>query len=136
MPFLNPSKAVVLTLTEMATLSVADGKDVVVVPCDMELYRVHMKLGTTGGTSGNTDVTVYYTAPSGGSTSSGDLWTVGTGVGRIAYNASNKYLNWTRDNLAVTRIEAGGTLSLNVDSVPSTASSYLTVDIVGVPQGD
>jgi len=133
MAYLNPLEVIQLTLSELTTLSTGDGKDVITVPCDMEIYSVHMKLGTTGGTSGNTDVTVYYTAPSGGSTSSGDLWTVGTGVGRIAYNASNKYLNFTRDSMNITFIERGGTLSLNVDGIPGIASTDLTITITGAP---
>jgi len=133
MPYLEPREVIQLTLSELTTLSAGNGKDVITVPCDMEIYSVHMKLGTTGGTSGNTDVTVYYTAPSGGSTSSGNLWTVGTGVGRIAYNAANKYLDFTRDNMNVTFIERGGTLSLNVIAVPGTASTNLTITITGAP---
>jgi len=133
MAYLKPLEVIQLTLSELTTLGTGDGKDVITVPCDMEIYSVHMKLGTIGDTSGNTGVTVYYTAPSGGSTSSGDLWTVGTGVGRIAYNASSKYLDFTRDNMNITFIERGGTLSLNIDSVPNTASTDLIITITGAP---
>ena len=133
MAYLKPSEVIQLTLAELATLSNTTNLDVISVPCDMEIYSVHMKLGTTGGSSGNTDATVYYTAPSGGSTSSGNLWTVGTGVGRIAYNASSKYLDFTRDNMNITFIERGGTLSLNVSSIPGTASTNLIITITGAP---
>jgi hypothetical protein len=133
MSYLQPLEVIQLTLSELTTLSAGNGKDVITVPCDMEIYSVHMKLGTTGGTSGNTDVTVYYTAPSGGSTSSGALWTVGAGVGRIAHNATNKYLDFTRASMDITFIERGGTLSLNVINVPGTASTNLTITITGAP---
>lgn len=117
MASLNVAHAVPITLTELATITVADGKDVLTIPFDCEISRVHMKLGDTGTTSGNNDVVVAYTKPTGGISTSGDLWTIGAGVGRIAYNASNKYLGWTRDSCAYTYLEAGGSLSLDVNVV-------------------
>lgn len=114
MAFLNPKFAVDLVMEDGAVITVADGKDVRTVPFNCEIFRVRVVLGSTGTTSGNNDVVLAYTAPG---ASAVDLWTVGTGVGRIAYDASVPYLEFTRDNLAVTKLQAGGTLSLNVDAV-------------------
>lgn len=133
MAFHKPSRITSLVLSYITTLATGNGVDVIVVPCDMDIFYVHMTLGTTGGTSGNTDVVVNYTAPSGGATTSGNLWTVGTGVGRIPYNATSRFLTWDRDSMAITRIEAGGTLSLNISSVPTTASSNLVITLYGYP---
>ena len=132
MTLLYPAQVTQLTLAELATLTVADGKDVVHVPCDLKLFRVRMYVGTTGTGSGNVDATVYYTKPSDGITATGDLWTVASGVGRIAYNASAKYLEWDADSLLITNIEAGGTLSLNVDTI-STAPANLVIHLLGIP---
>lgn len=131
----NPTRLIPITLTEMATLTTADGKDVVTVPFDAEIFRVHMKLGNTGTTSGNVNVTVYYTKPTGGVSTTGDLWTVATGIGRIAYNASAKYVAWDRDDLAYTLIEAGGTLSLNVDGI-STTPNNLEITLWVFPENE
>lgn len=114
MAFLNPKFAVDLVMEDGAVITVADGKDIRTVPFNCEIFRVRMILGSNGTTSGNNDATVTYTAPG---ASAVDLWTLGTGVGRIAYDATPRYLEFTRDNLAVTKLQAGGTLSLNVDAV-------------------
>jgi len=117
-----PNRTIPIILTELAVITAADGKDLVTIPFSCTIFDVHMKVGTTGSSSGNNDVTVYYTAPTGGVTSSGDLWTVASGVGRIAYNASVKYLRWAAASCAITKLEAGGTLSLNVDAVAGAGS--------------
>jgi hypothetical protein len=138
MAFLYPSRAIPLTLRELAQITVADDKDVMVVPFDMEVITVHCYLGNTGTTSGNNDFVVEYTIPTGSTvTTSGDIWTIGAGVGRIAYNASAKYLAMDRDDLSKTYFEAGGTLGLNVNVVAGGGTpGYLEVILWVVPVND
>lgn len=119
MAFLNPKMAVDLVLEDGAVITVADDKDVRTVPFNCEIVYARVVLGSTGTTSGNNDVVVEYTPPGG---SAGDLWTVGAGVGRIAYDASAPYLEMDRDDLDVTKLRAGGSLALNVDAVAGGGS--------------
>lgn len=121
MAFLHGKSAIPVRLQELAVITAADGKDVLTVPFDGYIERVHMYVGTTGATSGNNDATVYYTKPTGGYSTTGDLWTVASGIGRIAYNGT-KYLEWDRDSCALYFVERGGTLSLNVDAVAAAGS--------------
>lgn len=131
------NKAVPFVFTEMATLSVADGKALQTIPFVCQILGAFMSVGSTGGTSGNTDVVLEYTAPSDAAlSSSGDLWTVGSGVGRIAYNASTKYIEWSSSSFNKVYLEAGGTLKLNVDAIPSTASNNLLVILWVHPVND
>jgi hypothetical protein len=64
-----------------------------------------------------------------------DMYTVAAGVGRIAYNASNKYLDMDMDDFTTTLIEAGDTLALNGNAIAGTACTDLTVDIYVIPDG-
>lgn len=122
MAFLYPQHLIPITLSELAVITAADGKDVRTVPFDAKVFLVHMKLGTIGSGSGNNDAVVAYTKPTGGISTSGDLWTVASGVGRIAFDAAAKYLSWDVDSLDYSIIERGGTLSLDVDAVAAAGS--------------
>jgi len=124
-----------LRLEFITTTATGDGKEVIYVPFNCTIHSVQMTLATTGASSGNTDVTVYYTKPTGGVSTTGDLWTVATGVGRIAYNGT-QYLRWLAASCAYTKLEAGGTLSLNIDAVAGTEGTNLAVTIWVYPVDD
>lgn len=122
-----------IVLSGIGVLSVADGYDAHVMEFSGILWDVDMTLGVLGTTSDNTDVVVERT-PSGGS--AGDLWTPASGCGRIAYNASAKYLNWDWENANMTgyasgqiyppsgaRLDKGDTLKLNVNAIPGGSDS-------------
>lgn len=133
MAHLGANFLVPITLVAGGTLTAADGKDLHTMEFSGILWKVDMVLGATGSSSGNTDVVVERT-PSGGS--AGDLWTVGSGIGRIAYNASAKYLTWDWENAGWAGYSAsqiypptgcnlakGDALKLNVDAIPGGSDS-------------
>jgi hypothetical protein len=130
MAFLYGKSAQQVTLQSLGgvVLAVADGVDILTVPFDGYLERVHMAVGDGGAVGNNTDVVVEYTKPTGGLSTSGDMWTIGAGVGRIAHDAT-EYLEWDRDSCLLYFVERGGTLSLNVNAIPDTASKDLTVHL-------
>lgn len=129
MAFLYPRDVMEITLEDLATLTVADGKDVMTVPCDMEIFYVRATLKATGTTSGATDFVLEAAGT--------DIWTVATGVGRIAYDASVRYLQMTRDNLTTTKLKAGQALKLNINAIPGGSDSAgLIVHVIGYPLND
>jgi hypothetical protein len=128
--------AIPVVLSMLGTLATGDGKDVVTLPFNGRVDHAHMLLGANGATSGDTDVTVYYTKPTAGVSASGDLWTVvATTVGSLANDSSVLYQEIEAASIvaAAAEVEAGGTLSLNVDEVPGTASTDLLVTVWIVP---
>lgn len=129
MAFLYPRDVIHLQMEDLAVLTVADGKDVMTVPCDMEIFYIRATIQVTGTTSGNND----YVLEAAGT----DLWTIGTGVGRIAYNASVRYQEFTRDSMSTTKIKAGQALKLNINAVAGAGSpAGLVVHIFGYPLND
>ena len=142
-------KTIVLTelLGTQRALSVADGKQVIIVPCNLDVFQVDMYLGNTGNVGLNNDVTVWYTPPADAHTVAGldaaaDLWIVagqlGTfgQVGRIPGAAALQYAEWNRAHLARSRIRVGGTLSLNVDAVAAGTPGNLVVQLFCYPLDD
>jgi len=119
MAFLYPRDAVQITMQELATLSAADGKDVMTAPFNFKIIYVRMTLGDNGSVSDSTDVVIE----AGGT----DLWTVSATVGQLAHDSAANYLEWDIDDLDVTEVAAGTTLKLNVDVVPGTPGSNLVV---------
>lgn len=130
---LYPNLQVPIHLSMNTTTATGDGADVVTVPFNCNVFAVHMKMGANGSGSGQTDVTVYYTKPTGGVSTTGDLWTVASGVGRMAHDSSALYLRWAAASCALTKLEKGGTLSLNVDAVAGTPGTNLEVILWVVP---
>jgi hypothetical protein len=131
---LYPNVAIPITLRNPNTLAVADGFDLQTIPFNCTIDRVHANIGVNGTTSGQTDFVLAYVAPTGGTTTSGDVWTVAAGVGRIAHDSAVLYQSIAAASLAKTKLEAGGTLALNIDAIPGGSdSSNLTVTVWAVP---
>jgi hypothetical protein len=119
----NVNYLIPIVLTADGVITVADDWDQQTIDFDCIIWRVSANLGCIGTTSGNNDFVVEKNGAT-------DLWTVASGCGRIAYNASAKYLEWDWENANMTgyasgqlyppsgcRISAGDYLRLNVNAV-------------------
>lgn len=124
----NVNYLIPIVLERQGALSAADDFDQVTVDFNCIIWRVSANISDTGSTSGNNDFVVEKNGAT-------DLWTVGTGIGRFAYNASAKYLEWDWENAGMTGyasgqlyppsgciIDAGDYLRLNVDAVAGAGS--------------
>ena len=122
-----------VTLVDLGTITVADGQDGVTMQFDGIIWRVSSNVGVNGTTSGNTDFVIERT-PAGGS--AGDLWTIGAGIGRIAHDSDELYLEWDWENSGWegysatqiypptgTRLKKGDLLELNVNAIPGGSDS-------------
>ena len=119
----NVNYLIPIVLYADGTITVADDWDQQTIDFNCIIWRVSYTLSNTGTTSGNNDVVVEKNGDT-------DLWTVAAGCGRIAYNASAKYLEWDWENANMTgyasgqmfppsgcHINAGDYLRLNVNAV-------------------
>ena len=132
MAFLWPNGPIsTLVLRVGGLLTVADDLDVLICPITGTIVAVHCTVTTTGASSANNDFVVERTR-SGTST---DMWTPASGVGRIAYDASVKYLDFDYDDLDETDIRASDLLNLNGNVIAGTAATDLTVTLYIVPDG-
>lgn len=126
-PFLIP-----ITLNAPGDAAVADDIDHLTMEFDAVIWAVQMQVGTTGDTSGETDVVVERTRDG----SSADLWTVAADCGRIAYDASANYLEWDWENDAWAGyasgqlvppsgcvVKTGDEIQLNIDAIPGGTTS-------------
>ena len=120
------NKPVVIFIQVPGTLSTGDGKAKVVAPCNFEIEEIQWGLGNTGGTSGNTDMVL--------SIGTQDFWTVAAGLGRIAYNATDKYqvIDRSSINSAARSVNEGDVIEVDIDAVPGSASADLWVTIYGM----
>lgn len=116
-----------ISLEAQYTLSVADGWDYLTMPFSGVIWRAVMTVGYLGTTSGNIDCVVERTTAAAVTT---DLWTVASDIGRIAYDAAAKYLEWDWENDGWTgyasgqvyppsgcRLNKGDTIKLNINAV-------------------
>ena len=146
MAILGLSRAIPLVMSVPGTLAAGDGWDLHNLDFPAILWKVDMVVAANGASSGNTDFVIERT-PSGGA--AGDLWTVASGCGRIAHDSTNLYLTWDWENANMTgyaagqlypptgaRLAKGDALKLNIDAVPGTASTSLTVRLWLVPLAD
>jgi hypothetical protein len=120
-----------ISLEAQYTLSVADGWDYLTMPFSAVIWRVTMAVGYQGTTSGNIDCVVERTDTASTTT---DLWTIAATCGRIAYDATYKYLEWTWENANWTgysssqiyppsgcRLNKGDTIKLNINAIDGGA---------------
>lgn len=135
--------AVPVVLKALGVISAADGWDQFTMPFDGIIHQVQMSIGVTGSSSGNNDAVVERTR----SGSAADIWTVGSGIGRIAYDASAKFLEWDWENTGWTGysatqifppsgaiVQKGDALKLNVNAAAGSGSpADLVVTLWVVP---
>jgi hypothetical protein len=130
----------------LGTLGAADGLDADTIQFDGYIWRVKMTLGANGSSSGSTDIVIERTSAAG---VTADLWTIGTGIGRMAHDSSALYLEWDWQHSGWTgysatqlvpptgaRVKKGDLLKLNIDAVPGSASADLTVTLWIYPTAD